>query len=78
MHRGTNPNRTWYPNPDYDYIAQIEAVSLPAGVIMQIDDPDEILGKSGKSGDREIWREIWGNLGEIWKSGEIWGHHTNF
>jgi hypothetical protein len=48
VHRGTNPNRTWYPNPDYDYVAQIEAVSLPAGVIMQIEDADGILGTHGE------------------------------
>jgi len=36
------------PEADYDYVAQIEAVSLPAGVVMQIDDADGILGTHGE------------------------------
>ncbi|MDD5326714.1 MAG: choice-of-anchor Q domain-containing protein [Phycisphaerae bacterium] len=48
IHRGTSPDRSWYPNADYDYVAEIEQVSLPAGVVMQIDDPDGILGTHGE------------------------------
>jgi len=48
LHRGTDPSRWWYPNADYDYVAQIEAVSLPAGVVMQIEDTDGILGYHGE------------------------------
>jgi hypothetical protein len=48
VHRGTNPDRSWYPNPDYDYVATIEAVSLPAGVVMQLEDVDGILGYHGE------------------------------
>jgi hypothetical protein len=49
LHRGTDPSKWWFPEADYDYVAQIEAVSLPDGVIMQIDDPDGILGYHGDS-----------------------------
>jgi hypothetical protein len=40
---------------DYDYYAIIGAVSLPAGVVMQIDDPDGILGDHFISGDTPIF-----------------------
>jgi hypothetical protein len=48
VHRGTDPAKWFYPNADYDYVAQIEAVSLPAGVVMQIEDADRILGYHGE------------------------------
>jgi len=48
VHRGTSPDRWFYPNADYDYEAHIEDVSLPEGVVMQIDDPDGILGTHGE------------------------------
>jgi len=45
VHQGT----VYYmPEADYDYVAEIEAVSLPAGVVMQIDDADGILGTHGE------------------------------
>ncbi len=45
VHRGT----VYYmPEADYDYVAEIEAVNLPAGVIMVIDDADGILGTHGE------------------------------
>ncbi len=36
------------PEADYDYVAGIEAVSLPAGVVMVLDDADGILGTHGE------------------------------
>lgn len=48
VHRGTDPAKWFYPNADYDYVVQIEAVSLPAGVVMQIEDADGILGYHGE------------------------------
>ncbi|GEM_PF-3587287 len=49
IHHGTDPSKWWFPEADYDYVAQIEAVSLPDGVIMQIEDADGILGYHGDS-----------------------------
>jgi hypothetical protein len=48
IHRGTDPDKWFYPKADYDYVAQIEQVSLPSGVVMVIDDPDGILGTHGE------------------------------
>ena len=45
-HLGTNLS-----SPDYDYIAGIEQVSLPAGVVMQLEDPEGILCMHNESAD---------------------------
>jgi len=45
VHRGTI---YYMQDADYDYVANIEAVSIPPGVIFEIDDPDGILGTHGE------------------------------
>jgi len=83
-HIDTDTKSPFYPNPDYDYEANVEIVNKPEGAIFQIYDPDGILGVHGDIGcttpfyaaGKKAWVGLYRPTHTVEKQGELKGYSS--